>query len=278
MIDFIDLFKPIHTNVIGFFAKLFTATWAIVLWVNHRQQARYVQTEPVKVYGKPQKLLGIYEIPLLNPWAFKCVGWVLIGSLVAVAVGILPRFFILVSLVCYFPYFSSIQSLAYIQRKTNLLPFVLLVLFVSPSLDTPLSISTSKWEFVLIQMGLVQMYLSAALRKLRFSGFRWADGATLQAYFAEHYLWSDNKIAFLLAQQRGLCQVFSVWALLFELSFGLILFVPSLTVFYVGCSIFFHLAIGWTMRIHYLIYLSPIYMIFWKNFDEYFTKFAYFLN
>lgn len=266
MSDFFDLFKPIHLNVIAVFAKLFSATWAIVLFIHHRQQVRYVQTQPIKIYGPPSKLLGFCEIPLLNIVIFKRVGWVLIGSLVAIAAGILPRFFVFVSLICYLPYYSSIQSLAYIQRKTDLLPFVLLVLFISPSLDTPLNMLTSKWEVVLIQVGLVQMYLSSALQKLRFSGFGWADGATLQAHLVQHYLWSDNKIAFLLAQHRNLCKVFSILTLLFELSFGLILFVPSLTVFYVGCSICFHLAIGFTMRIHYLIYLSPVYMIFWKNF------------
>ncbi len=50
--------------------------------------------------------------------------------------------------------------------------------------------------------------------------------------------------------------------LFFELSFGLILFFPVLTPFYVVGGLLFHLGTGLTMRIHYLTYLGPVYLVF----------------
>ena len=267
MTYFFDLFKPIHANTIGVFAKLFSATFAIMLLVHFNQQLRYFKSQPTRVQIKPEKLFDIYEIPPLNVLLFKVLGWVMIGSLLAIVVGFLPRFFIFITLVCYIPYFNAIQSLEYIVRKSNLLPFVLLVLLVSPSLNTPLSISVPNWDVILIKIGMTQMYLSAGIQKLKYGGLKWGNGPSLQAHLAENYLLRGNKWVLLLAKQRVLCQVLSVWTLFFELTFGLILFYPSLTVFYVLNSFCFHLGIGLTMRINYLIYLSPVYMIFWKDFS-----------
>ena len=272
MTYFLDLFKPIHANTIALFAKLFSALWLVMLLVHFKQQLRFFKTEPIRISGNPQKLLGIYQLPLISPAWFATFGLILLGSLLAITLGFLPRFFVLIALVCYFPYFNSIQSLAHIQRKTNLAAFVLLVLLVSPSLNTPLNLPTSNWEVLLIKIGMAQMYLSAGLHKLRSSGLKWANGAALQAYLAENHFWNGYKMGWLVAQHRGLCCALSVWALCFEFTFWLILFFPSLTVFYILCSFCFHLSVQLTVRVHYLIYLSPVYMIFWRDFVSLFVN------
>ena len=106
MTYFFDLFKPIHANTIGVFAKLFSATFAIMLLVHFNQQLRYFKSQPTRVQIKPEKLFDIYEIPPLNVLLFKVLGWVMIGSLLAIVVGFLPRFFIF-----YFYYLSVLYSL-----------------------------------------------------------------------------------------------------------------------------------------------------------------------
>ena len=50
--------------------------------------------------------------------------------------------------------------------------------------------------------------------------------------------------------------------LIFEVSVVLILVFPALTPLYVVGGLLFHLATGLTMRIHYLIYLGPVYLVF----------------
>ena len=166
------------------------------------------------------------------------------------------------ALIAYFFYFNPIMSLAYIQRKTNLIPLVLLILLLSPGLSQPLTQPTPIWPLWLVKAALAQIYLSAGVQKLRRSGWQWSDGNSLQAYLVEHYLWGDTPAAWWLAQRLWLCRWISRLTLIFEVSFGLILVFPALTPLYVVGGLLFHLATGLTMRIHYLIYLGPVYLVF----------------
>lgn len=260
-----DIFNPATPNHVALFAKLFCAALAIQLLISLRDQYLYFKTQPFRVYGKPLKLLGRFRLPVLTADQFLQFGFLLLISLVFVATDFLPRLFTLAALVCYFLYFNSILSLAYVQRKTNLLPFVLLVLQVSPSLDEPLYAPGTSWELVLVKIGLAQLYLSAGIQKLKLSGLQWCNGRSLQAYLLENYLWSDRKAGLLIAQHLKWCAVFSTMTLIFELTFWIIIVFPSLTYIYLAGVLLFHTATLVTMRINYLKYLLPVYMVFFTD-------------
>jgi len=167
-----------------------------------------------------------------------------------------------IALVCYFPYFSQIISISYVNRKTNLIPIVLMILLVSPSIAKPLSEPAPQWPIILIKICIVQMYLSAGIQKLRKCGLKWLNGSILQSYFLNHYLWGDMTGSSRLAQNLTLCRILSILVLVFELTFWGILFVPTLTYVYAIGGILFHLGTHITMRINYLKYLMPVYTVF----------------
>jgi hypothetical protein len=256
------VFSQASTNQTRVFLILFCTTLAVESALNFREHRRYFETRPARIYGPPPRLLGRFQLPSLKLQWFQGFGIVFIGSLIFASLGILPRLFLLIALFSYFPYFNSIMSLASIQRKTNLLPIVLLVLAAAPSLNASFQAPSPLWPIFLIQLAVVQMYFSAGVQKLRSGGLNWCDGESLRAYLIKHYLWGDTKSALKLAGHPTVCKLLSIFLLVFELTFWLILFFPRLTYFYVAAGIGFHLGTAVTMRINYLRYIGPVYAVF----------------
>ena len=244
------------------FLILFCIVLAVQLLLAFPQQLRYFRTEPARIYGAPARLLGRFALPSLTALQFAWLGGVMVASLLAAALNFAPRICLLVALLCYFLYFNPIMSLAYIQRKTNLVPIALLVLIFGPAISAPLKEATPLWPLSLIKITVALMYFSAGVQKLRRCGLRWCDGRTLQAYLVDHYLWGDTRLALKLAHQLRLCSFLSSMILFFELTFWVVLMLPQLTVVYVVAGIAFHIGTALTMRINYLKYLSPIYVVF----------------
>lgn len=260
------LFGSVATpNATQMFARLFAAVLLIQLLLNFRDQLRYFATSPTKIYGQPQRLLGMFRLPQPNKRWFMALGGVLVLSLIFIVLGIAQRPFMIAALLSSLLYFNAISSLAYVQRKANLAILVLFILVFSPALGRPLESPGTGWELILVKICLAQMYLSSAVQKLKQSGFSWLDGETLQTYLIENYLWSDSRAALMLAQNKKLCAVLSVFTLLFELSFGLVIFFPQLGLYYFAAAVLFHTGTWITMRINYLKYLSPVLMVFLVN-------------
>jgi hypothetical protein len=257
-----ELFSPHVLNEVGMFARIFCAAVAIQLLLNFAQQYRYFMTGPSKLYGNRVRLLGLVPVPVLNGYQFLSIGVCLIFCLLLASFGIYARLAVLVSLISWFFYFGQIMSLAYVQRKANLIPIVLLILLVSPSLSESLSSQSTHWELVLIKLALIQVYLSAAMEKLRQSGAKWINGKFLRAYLLENYLWADRPAALTLARNLKACAIVSSLVLIFELTFGIVLFLPALTFVYVAFAFVFHLGTLITMRINYLKYIWPVYLVF----------------
>ncbi|HJP62133.1 MAG TPA: hypothetical protein VJ844_01765, partial [Mucilaginibacter sp.] len=263
--NFFELFNAHEPNRIAMFARLFCAVQAIQLLLNFGQQYRYFQTQPSRIYGRKQQLLGFIPLPALNQYQFLISGTCLFISMVLVSVGFYPYLFVLLALISYFLYFPQIISLAYVQRKTNLLPIVLLILLVSPSLNKPFSAPSTGWELLLIKIALVQVYFSAGLQKISRSGIAWFNGKYLQAYLLENYLWADRTSALVIAGRPLLCALLSAVTLVFELTFWVVVFFPNLIFLYVAIALLFHIGTLITMRINYLKYLGPVYLVFFTD-------------
>ena len=263
--SFFELFNAHEPNRIAMFARFFCAVQTIQLLLNFGQQYRYFQTQPWRIYGRKQKLLGFIPLPALNQCQFLISGVCLFISLVLVSVAFYPYLFVLLALISHFLYFPQIISLAYVQRKTNLLPIVLFILLASPSLNKPLSAPSTGWEILLIKIALVQVYFSAGVQKLSRSGMAWFNGKYLQAYLLENYLWTDRTSALAVAGKPLLCVLMSTLTLVFELTFWVVIFFPKLIFLYVAIALLFHIGTLVTMRINYLKYLSPVYLVFFTD-------------
>jgi hypothetical protein len=261
-----DLFNTnTPDNNTAMFGRLFCAALAVLVSYNFVQQYRYFLTQPSKLYGKGPKLLGLVGFPGLNRYQFLSCGAGFILCLLFVVLNIYPYAAIAIALICYFLYFSQINSLAYVQRKANLIPIVLFILLFSPSLDKPLHFASPTWELTLIKIVLIQVYFSAGIQKIRSSGLGWLNGKYLQAYLIENSLWTDRNAVIAIASNTIMCAVLSLLVLTFELTFGVVLFLPQLTFIYVGFALLFHLGTLITMRINYLKYIGPVYLVFFTD-------------
>lgn len=223
-------------------------------------QARYLRTRDARL--RPLPLLAIIPMPRLGETPFRWLGAGLMVCLVAACFSPLPQPFLALAIAGYFLYFAQIPDLAYIRRKTNLIPLILLVFLLSPGIDAPLSQATPAWPLFLVKLMVVLVYLASGVSKLRYSGLRWADGISLRAYLLEHFLWGDMPAARWLAARPRACCLLSILTLWFELSFWLVLAFPLLTPLYVITGLGFHLGTHLAMRINYLRYFGPAYLVF----------------
>lgn len=255
-------FIPLEANHTRMFAVLFCAALAVQLIVHWRAQAQFFQTQPARLYGPPPRLMGLWQLPTLSYRWFLVSGFGLLIGLLGAITGAATRLFLLLALISSVFYFCQILPLSWIQRKTNLLPLVLLILLAAPASAKPLDSPTPPWPLFLTKLCLAQMYLSAGLQKLRRGGLAWGKGETLQAYLIDHYLWGDTKAAWRLAHCPRVCRVLSIGTLIFELTFWAALLQPGWTMIYAVMGLLFHLGASASMRIHYLKYLAPVYLVF----------------
>jgi len=256
------LSQGVAFNQTRLFLILFCGTFSWQILLAFPAQYRYFKSKPARIFGAPPRLLGRFRLPSLQRSQFLALGSILIFSLLVAMCGFLPRLFMLVALASYFLYFNPIFSLASVRRKTNLIPMVMVVLLLAPGITAPLDQATSHLPLQLIQALVALMYFSAGMQKLRHSGIKWANGTALQAYLADHYLWDDNRSALYVAQRTRLCALLSGLVVFFELTFWIVLLLPQLVIPYFLAGIAFHLGAARTMRINYLKYLSPVYMVF----------------
>jgi hypothetical protein len=224
---------------------------AIQMLMRFRDQLQFFRTEPWRVYGSPPRLLGIVPFRPVDERVFIGAGILFIAALVAASSNVARKPALTLALICFPIYFPPILPLAYIQRKINLIPPVLIIsLFAQDRL-----LAAAKLLLALV-------YLSAGAEKLRTAGLRWIDGESLRAYLVEHYLYSGRPQALFIANRAVLCRVLSTLVLVWELSFWLVLVFPATTWVYVAGGLLFHAGTSVAMRIHYWVYFCPVYFVF----------------
>lgn len=259
---FLRLFEMANGNLVRLFLLLFCTSLAAIILISFPRQWAYFDSNPTRLYEHKSRILGFWKPPILDKLQFQLMGFILSASLLAATTGILTRLMLSISLTTYFFYFSQIKSLDTLVRKINLIPIVLIILIVSPSINASFEEPVLLWPLWLVKISIVQMYFSAGLQKLRRAGVKWIDGQSLQKYMVDHYLWGDMNNALWFAKHPRLCKLASISTLIFELTIWIILFWPELTLLYVALAILFHCGTAITMRIRYLKYLIPIYMVF----------------
>jgi hypothetical protein len=166
------------------------------------------------------------------------------------------------ALAIYFLYFGQILELSYIRRKTNLIPFIFVILVAAPGTTRPLTETVPGWPLLLVKALLALVYFGSAYRKLTRSGLGWARGEVLQAYLVHHYLCVGTEHALRLARHRAVTALLSAGTLAFEATFWLILPFPTLTGVYVLAGLSFHAGTAVVMRIDYFNYFCLAYLVF----------------
>jgi len=149
-----------------------------------------------------------------------------------------------------------------VHRKSNLVPVILFVLAVAPGTDEGMARRSPPWPLLIVQAALAQSYLTSGFCKIREMGVRWAPGAQMQGILLFHHLYYDLKASVWLAERIWLCRVLSVLALTFELTFWTVLLVPEYGWVFLLAGLTFHLGTLGLMRIDYLTYQGPAFLVF----------------
>lgn len=218
----------------------------------------YLTTE----MSRPALVLGKWRPPKLSDSAFQTTGIAFLICLGLAVAGVVPRVALVASCILYFLYFGQIRTLSYIVRKSNLIPQLLGLMALAPGLDRRLMEAGPTWPIFIGKLLVVQIYASAAYSKLRHSGLRWATSSQLQGIFLLQHLKFDIPSGFKLATSKRACSLLSIATLAHQVTFPIVLFVPRADFYYVVAALLFHIGTRIFMRIDYLTYQGPSYVIF----------------
>jgi hypothetical protein len=247
-------------NDVRLFASLYCGVIAAAICLRHADQFAYLKlTRP---FSKPARVLHTWRVPQLTNAQFHGAGAGLVLTLLMAGGGIFPRVALCCSVALYFLYFGQIASLSYVTRKIYLIPQVLLLLAAAPGIGQGLDWAGPKWPLLTIEAILAQMYLSSGFSKLRASGIGWVRPSQLQGILLEHDLAYDLPLASWLAEHRWFCGILGLAALTFELTFWAVLAAPRMSMAYAVTGILLHVSALVLMRIDYLTYHAPVYLVF----------------
>ena len=168
-----------------------------------------------------------------------------------------PRFFSWICITC----FLFIHALFCSFEKMN----HVFTTFIYVGLLFPFSFySKTSWNIQLLKIAIVLTYFFAGTEKLLVSHFSWLNPITFKAYLSLH----QAPLGMWVAENTFLCTILPIGALLFQLTFFIILFIPKLTKWYILGGFIFHW--GTTLLFGISWFMNPWLMpyIFFLNFEK----------
>ncbi len=230
------------------FTKIYALGILAILLFEHKRRLSYVQSPFIKLWDVI--ILG-FNVKNINPVYFNLLFATLCGSLICVIFLIAPRLMLIISSLLAYIYMRITLYMDDVNRKPFHVITILLSLAFLPEWGKE-NVATTSYLVILISVILSQMYFSTSYQKLKKSGLKWMNGHTMRSNLFYHYLLYNNKLAFWLGKQSTTILIFlSIYALLFELSFILVLGFPNLLIYYICAGILFHLGILLFMKINY---------------------------
>jgi hypothetical protein len=247
-------------NCTRLFIILYCSTLAVIFIFKHGDEAKYQRLMIGLV--APGKLFGRWRLPELSPFYFNVVGFCYFAALTSAALGVYSTISLLLGTICYFLDFSQIRTLSYVGRKSNLIPQFLVVMATVPAASESLWIPSAHWPLVILKLLVIQTYVSAGYSKLSNQGIRWASADQIQGILIRQHLYFDIPLSCKMASSRTLCAVLSVIVLCHQLTFPIVLILPSLEPLYVGLALLFHVTTLFSMKVDFLTYHAPSYLAF----------------
>ena len=119
----------------------------------------------------------------------------------------------------------------------------------------------AKWPLLLIQWIFAIVYLDSGMSKLLKGGVNWMNGYTLQYYLWQDGLKWERPFGIWFAQQHALAVLSSWVAILFEVTFPIVLIFPKLVWLYIPLGASFHGGIYLAQKAPFLKYI-PSYSVF----------------
>jgi predicted DCC family thiol-disulfide oxidoreductase YuxK len=133
----------------------------------------------------------------------------------------------------------------------------------------PETSSYARWPLRLIGIILCLVYFLSGYAKLRFGGLDWMNGETLAYWLLQDADVYSIQLPLIVAQYPALLKPLSVFVVVMELTFPVILFVPRLVWLYLPAGLGFHLGTFVLMNTHFIWWWFT-YMVFidWDAFGR----------
>jgi hypothetical protein len=142
----------------------------------------------------------------------------------------------------------------YLPHGENIHAFILGVLAVQSAMSESFTRVEAR-RLLMIIFGWT--YFAAAITKLRLVGWSWANGETLQSWFAIFWMYSDNPISLWLAQSPVLAKLIGYATIAFELAVAPALFIRFCRWPVVIAAVSLHVTVWVTLGINFL----PSYLL-----------------
>lgn len=240
------------------FTSIYCAGLLLVLIFEHRKRLKYVQSSFFKLNGSK---IFRYEIRERSDKNFQIVFLFLFVSLFLAIFHFVPPLTLISSAIFYYIYSRFCVSMDDVIRKPNHIILLLLSLAFLPDWFVDEKNNDSQLVVYVVLVILSQMYGSSAYQKLKKSGLKWMDGYSIRYYLKYHHLMYGNRLPLILSNYPiKLLSFFSWLTILFEATFFLTLFFPSLIPIYSVLGISFHLSTLIIMRINYFRLVMLIYL------------------
>jgi predicted DCC family thiol-disulfide oxidoreductase YuxK len=119
----------------------------------------------------------------------------------------------------------------------------------------------ARWPMLLLQWVFSLIYFSAAMEKLLASGIDWMNGYTLQYFLVRDGLRWNTELGVWLGQHHTIVMLLSIFTIVWEGIFFLVLIFPRMAYVFVPLGLAFHTGIYLTMRAPFFQWLS-VYTVF----------------
>jgi hypothetical protein len=230
-----------------------------------------IAKQSLSLFYKPVYLLSLFHIPFPSYYALLVVGviWYFLNLLLVLNVRVI--FCSVLSLIIFllvqcwsFSFEKVDHGYATITYVFLLIPF----LFDEERKNVPLF---NSWSLQLIRISIALVYFMSGLEKIIVSQFSWVKADSLKFYLSFH----ETKLSSLIIQNNFLCTVLSSGALMFQLSFILILFFPRWKWVWIIGGVLFHTSTLILMNIGILFnpwILVYIFFFDWTKIYDFFFE------
>ena len=238
--------KDSHINWVRFRFLFCVGVAFRIFWVNNHN----ISFLAIRDIERGPKVAGIdwLRVPLLDADQTYIVGLILWLCLLLAGLGKAVRL-TLRPFCLYFLYFGQLRLIGDVYEKTNIFPFIITILALSPRVDGSLFESSTRlaiwrgneagsvlglsqsWPLWVIKAKIVIVFLSATWGKISNSGIDWVLSDTFKNILIWHHLWHELPLGYWLAELIG--SAIGSWRVLVEASAFIILLNPRFQ--YDGC-------------------------------------------
>ena len=241
------------------------------LYLSYEMLDELIAKQSLKLFYKPIYLLSFFHIPFPSYSVILIIGalWYFLNGLIILNIRpILNSCLSLVIFILIQCWLFSFEKLEH-GYATFTYAFMLLPFLFEEKLKNHSSFGS--WSLQLIKITIAMVYFLSGLEKILISQLSWVKPDTLKTYLSFH----ETDLSKIVIQSDLLCSLLSVGALLLQLSFIFILFLPRYKWIWIIGGVLFHTGTLVLMNIGILLNPWILVYIFYIDWTKVYDFFCY---